>query len=82
MRKAEALYSCVYADLGSIRWLDYRIGLWDLGWWQIRMAAKTLPQATPLLEELKMCMNVLERKIEMALSAYGFLPPEVEALEG
>lgn len=81
MRRAEALYGCVYANLGTIRWLDYKIGLWDLGWWQVRMAAKTIPQAEPLLKELKSSMNYLEIKISQALPSFGFLPPAVEPLE-
>ena len=80
MRRAEALYCCVYANLGTIRWLDYKIGLWDLGWWQVRMAAKVIPQAAPLLDELKSDMNCLESKIGQALPIYGFLPPAVEPL--
>lgn len=78
--KAKRLYICVYKNLGKIRWLDYKIQLWDMGWWQVKSAAKDIPEALPLLADLKDSMNVLGDKILQALPELGFIPPAVQPL--
>jgi hypothetical protein len=76
--KAKVLYQCVYANLGNIRWLDYKIELWDIGWYQIKEAAKVIPDALPLLEEVRKCNRALANKILPQISQYGFLPPDMQ----
>lgn len=78
--KAKCLYMCVYMNLGKIRWLDYKIQLWDMGWWQVKSAAKDVPEALPLLSDLKRSMDVLGDKILQALPRLGFIPPPVQPL--
>lgn len=79
--KAKALYRCVYANLGNIRWLDYKIELWDIGWYQIKEAAKVIPDAVPLLEDVRKCNRELANKILPQISQYGFLPPDIQYFE-
>ncbi len=79
--KAKALYQCVYANLGNIRWLDYKIELWDIGWYQIKEAAKAIPDAVPLLEDVRKCNRELANKILPQISQYGFLPPDIQYFE-
>ena len=76
--KAKALYRCVYANLGNIRWLDYKIELWDIGWYQIKEAAKAIPDAVPILEDVRKCNRELANKILPQISQYGFLPPDIQ----
>ena len=79
--KAKCLYQCVYANLGNIRWLDYKIELWDIGWYQIKEAAKAIPDAVPLLEDVRKCNRELANKILPQISQYGFLPPDIQYFE-
>ena len=75
--KAKKLYKCVYAKLSTIRWLDYKIELWDIGWYQIKEAAKAIPEAEPMLEEVRKGVRILADKILPQISEYGFLPPDI-----
>ena len=76
--KAKTLYQCVYKNLGSIRWLDYKIELWDIGWYQIKEAAKVITDAVPLLNDVRKCVRQLADKILPQISQYGFLPPNIQ----
>lgn len=76
--KAKLLYQCVYENLGKIRWLDYRIELWDIGWYQIKEAAKVIPDAILLLEDVRKYNRELANKILPQISQYGFLPPDIQ----
>lgn len=78
MMYAKVLYQCVYKNLGNIRWLDYKIELWDIGWYQIKEAAKVIPDAVPLLEDLRKSVRRLADKISPQIAEYGFLPPDIE----
>ena len=77
---ARKLYQCVYENLTSARWLDFKIEMWDIGWWQIKEAAKQLDSALPIYKELKVAMSILEKKIESQLGTLGFMAPAVEPL--
>lgn len=81
LEKGEALYRLVYSGLGKTHWLEYQIGLWDLGWWQVKAAAKELPEAREPMEALQSAMAALREKLLTALPGFGFLPPGVEPLE-
>lgn len=81
LEKAECLYRCIFANLGQIRWLDYKIGLWDIGWWQVKAAAKDIDEAKPLFIDLKYSMDALGNKILPLLPTMGFIPPSVQPLD-
>lgn len=72
---ARKLYEHVYAHLSEANWPDYKIQCWDLGWWQIRQAAKDIAGGDSLYEEVRKLGNVLAKKIEMQIYNLGFLPP-------
>ena len=77
---AMQLYKFVYQNLSSVMWLDYKIELWDMGWWQIRMAAKDMSNATSLLNNLLISEQALSAKIREQIPALGFTPPQVVPL--
>lgn len=81
MYKAKALYKEVYSHLGTIRWLDFKIELWDIGWWQIKETAKLITSAENYLNDLKESENKLAAKILPQIAEYGFLPPDVIMFE-
>lgn len=81
LESAEALYRQVYGGLGKVHWLDYKIGLWDMGWWQVKAAAGELPKAAEPEKALRNAMAILREKLLPALPAFGFLPPGVKPLE-
>ena len=68
----------VYANLNKSRWPYYKISLWDIGWYQIKKAAKDIPETEPILKELKENSQILANKILPQISALGFLPPDIE----
>ena len=72
--------SYVYQNLDSIRWLDYKIELWDIGWWQIRFAAKDMDGAKNLYSDFADSMKMLSEKIRFQIPALGFTPPQIEPL--
>lgn len=78
---AKKLYQCVYQNIGSIRWLEYKIQLWDMGWWQIKEAAKQIIPAKPLYEALRQAEVVLSAKIESQIDNLGFMAPAEQPLD-
>ena len=78
---AKKLYQCVYQNIGSIRWLEYKIQLWDMGWWQVREAAKQIVSAKPLYEALRQAEAVLSAKIESQIDGLGFMAPAEQPLD-
>lgn len=81
LENARRLYMTVYANLNKIRWLDYKIALWDIGWYQIKEAAKVMPDAEPLLLALRESNRALAAKILPQISELGFLPPDIVRFE-
>ena len=81
LMKAKVLYQCVYHNLGQIRWLDYKISTWDIGWYQVKETAKVIPDAVPLLEDVRKCNRELANKILPQIAEYGFLPPDIQYFE-
>lgn len=78
LASARELYKCVYEQINTIRWLDYKIELWDIGWWQIKEAAKVMPNAEDKFNDFKRNFNLLSEKILPLISEYGFLPPDIK----
>ena len=77
---ANDLYRYVYHNLGTIHWLDYKIELWDIGWWQVRFASKDMNGAQGLFSNFVSAINTLGNKIRMQIPNLGFTPPQVEPL--
>ena len=75
---AKKLYITVYENLNKISWLDYKISLWDIGWYQIKKAAKDIPETEQIMKELKENSQILANKILPQISELGFLPPDIE----
>lgn len=78
---AKKLYQCVYQNIGSIRWLEYKIQLWDMGWWQVREAAKQIVSAKPLYAALRQAEAVLSAKIASQIDGLGFMAPAEQPLD-
>lgn len=81
LENAKALYKCVYENLNHVNWLDYRIEMWDIGWWQIKEVAKNLDKAELLYNKLKKSELQLASKIEAQLDLFGFIPPSIKPLD-
>ena len=81
LENAKALYKCVYENLNQVNWLDYRIEMWDIGWWQIKEAAKKLDKAELLYDKLRKSELQLASKIESQLDLFGFIPPSIKPLD-
>ena len=80
VKSAKSLYQYVYQNLDSIRWLDYKIELWDIGWWQIRFAAKDMDGAKKFYSDFTDSMKTLGNKIRFQIPTLGFTPPQIEPL--
>ena len=60
--------------------LDYRIELWDRGWWQVRSAAKDMESAGALLKAVNSAEKELEVKLRKQIPELGFTPPQIVPL--
>lgn len=78
---AKAFYQCVFANLHMIQWKKYKIDLWDIGFWQIKEAAKEIDKSQELYSIMKESRKVLEEKINSHIAEYGFLPPDIVKYE-
>lgn len=81
LNAANKLYRCVYEKLNTIQWLDYKIQLWDIGWWQVKEAAKQIEAAAPSYEQLRLAEKKLEDKLVSQFSELGFMAPDIHLLE-
>ncbi len=81
LNNAKELYKYVYEHLTGVDWLEFKIEMWDIGWWQIKESAKQLDGAEPLFNKLKNSIGILANKIEGALDTFGFIPPDVKPLD-
>lgn len=81
LNAANKLYRCVYEKLNTIQWLDYKIQLWDIGWWQVKEAAKQIEAAAPSYEQLRLAGKKLEDKLVSQFSELGFMAPDIHLLE-
>ena len=80
IKTALPLYKYVFSHLSDILWLDYRIELWDLGWWQVRSAAKDMESAGALLKAVNSAEKELEVKLRKQIPELGFTPPQIVPL--
>lgn len=67
------IYRLFYDKSSSLPWPQYKIALWDCGWYQIRMALKEHGDAQELLREMKAAHDALGRRILPQLTQFGFI---------
>lgn len=73
------LYKEFYSIVHETNWLDYKIGLWDVGWYQVRRVIQDTGDRQGLLSVLKDAHKQLGEKLLPEVYEYGFLPePMVE----
>ena len=89
---ARALYREFYANICHSPWMEWKIETWDVGYYQIRNAMKTLggsrscatdgaadaQERVPPAEALRVAHDALRAKLLPQIYSLGFLNPDVE----
>jgi hypothetical protein len=75
------LYIAFYQNVNKTRWLDYKIELWDVGLWQIRMALNGSGLCENEMNGLKTAHNKLGKKLLPQLYEFGFIPKDVVKID-
>jgi len=88
---ARALYREFYANICHSPWMEWKIETWDVGYYQIRNAMKTLGgsqftatekadaiNCVPPVEALHIAHDALRAKLLPQIYSLGFLNPDVE----
>ena len=86
------LYRDFYANITRTPWMDWKIETWDVGYYQIRNAMKTLggprlaaaedgTKPVPPAEALRIAHDALRAKMLPLIYTLGFLNPDVEYFE-
>jgi hypothetical protein len=92
---ARRLYREFYANICHTPWMDWKIETWDVGYYQVRNAMKTLGRSrscateggadaqarVPPVEALRIFHDALRAKLLPQLYSLGFLNPDVEYFE-
>ena len=91
---ARALYREFYANICHTPWMDCKIETWDVGYYQVRNAMKTLGgsqftatekadaiNCVPPVEALRISHDALRAKLLPQIYSLGFLNPDVEYFE-
>lgn len=81
LQNARALYKAFYENVNKTHWVDYKIALWDVGFWQIRMALSEVGLCSDELGSLKEAHRELGKKLLPQLYKYGFIPEDVIPLD-
>jgi len=71
------LYMAFYKDVNKTQWPDYKIELWDVGLWQVRMSLTGSGLCESELNALNEAHNILGKKLLPQLYEYGFIPQDV-----
>ena len=74
---ARALYRDFYANITRTPWMDWKIETWDVGWYQIRNAMKSLDGHAGRVT-LPAAHDALRAKLLPQIYSLGFLNPDVE----
>lgn len=74
------IYEMFYENVHNIHWGIYKIGFWDVGWWQVRQSLKEVKNSMNLLENLKFVHNELGAKLLLKIKHYGFIRENVTPL--
>ncbi len=89
---ARALYREFYANICHTPWMDWKIETWDVGYYQVRNAMKSLGgsrscategdadarERVPPVEALHIAHDALRAKLLPQIYSLGFLNPDVE----
>ena len=78
---ARALYREFYANITHTPWMDWKIETWDVGYYQVRNAMKSIIElyaSTDPLEKLRDAHDALRVKLLPQVYSLGFLNPDVE----
>ncbi len=80
---AEEVYREFYSKMHLCNWVDYKITLWDIGFWQIKSAIKDMndDSLSQKINELKSSHHVLGKKILPKLYEFGFIEFPYKPLE-
>ena len=81
---ARALYREFYANITHTPWMDWKIETWDVGYYQIRNAMKSIIghyAPTDPLENLCTAHDALRAKLLPQIYSLGFLNPDVAYFE-
>jgi len=92
---ARTLYREFYANITNTPWMDWKIETWDVGYYQIRNAMKSLggsrscatdgaadaQERVPPAEALRAAHDVLRAKLLPQIYSLGFLNPDVAYFE-
>lgn len=81
LEKGRVLYEAFYENVNRTRWIDYKITLWDVGLWQIRMSLNDVGLCSDELGALKEAHRELGKKLLPQLYEYGFIPADVVLLD-
>ena len=73
LEAARQLYRDFYTNITHTPWMDWKIETWDVGYYQIRNAMKSLCVSAPLREK----HAALSAKILPQIYSLGFLNPDV-----
>lgn len=91
---ARTLFREFYANITHTPWMDWKIETWDVGYYQIRNAMKSLggsqftataasdaTSCVPPIEALRSAHDALRVKLLPQIYSLGFLNPDVEYFE-
>ncbi|MBS3203030.1 hypothetical protein HS086_06805 [Turicibacter sp. PIG517] len=81
LEKAKSVYKKFYKCTNQGQWLDYKIGLWDVGWWQVKMLLSEIDPYDHDLIELNKLHKKLSEKLLPQIYKFGFLSEEVNFYE-
>jgi len=92
MSAARTLYRDFYANITHTPWMDWKIETWDVGYYQVRNAMKSLggPASVPAMDgtapvppvkALREAHDALRAKLLPQVYSLGFLNPDVEYFE-
>ena len=78
---ARALYREFYANICHTPWMDWKIETWDVGYYQVRNAMKSIADIyapTDPAEDLRAVHDALRTKLLPQIYSLGFLNPDVD----
>ena len=73
---ARQIYSLYYSEIVNLNHRKFKLGNWDIGWYQIRNSLKDAGYGANLFADLAVKYNKLTTKLKPAVYDYGFLDKE------
>ena len=74
---ARQLYRDFYANITHTPWMDWKIETWDVGYYQVRNAMKSLNPVNPV-NPVETLHDALRAKLLPQIYSLGFLNPDVD----